>query len=464
MLKKIAILFFGLHMLCGILRADDFGEMFKERAKCVVTVTYIVEEEEYRQRYVTTGLIADESGLIVLPASEIPEYTRLSSLKDFRVFIFEGDEDGYPAEYLGSESMSMAHFLKLKNGLTELMTPYTKFEKGKPELGEELWGVGISQFLSNYEPYLIKSYVSDIGRRPRWMAGFGGAVTTLGGPVFNNKGQFVAWGQSEYMQGYQFDTGRGGRNQLTLISPTQTAIALFPEELEDILKNIPKDPSGDPRGWLGVVDVNILKRDVAKLMGLENKPAFVVSDVIKKTGAEAAGIKKGDIIVGVDGKDIERLRSERDSLLNFLWQIAKKKPGDKVTLNIMRGSEAPKDYEVTMGEQPKTFRKSEFKYFKRLGFSVREYLMDDAVARRKLDNDLNGAVVQFVRDNSPASSALPTPLAAGDLIKEINSEPVKTYAEAVEKLSKINDDESAKELVILSEDARETKVIRIKLD
>ena len=90
--------------------------------------------------------------------------------------------------------------------------------------------------------------------------------------------------------------------------------------------------------------------------------------------------------------------------------------------------------------------------------------MDDAVARRKLDNDLNGAVVQFVRDNSPASSALPTPLAAGDLIKEINSEPVKTYAEAVEKLSKINDDESAKELVILSEDARETKVIRIKLD
>ena len=128
MLKKIAILFFGLHMLCGILRADDFGEMFKERAKCVVTVTYIVEEEEYRQRYVTTGLIADESGLIVLPATEIPEYTRLSSLKDFRVFIFEGDEDGYPAEYLGSESMSMAHFLKLKKDDVKLSVIYSRYK------------------------------------------------------------------------------------------------------------------------------------------------------------------------------------------------------------------------------------------------------------------------------------------------------------------------------------------------
>ena len=222
-----------------------------------------------------------------------------------------------------------------------------------------------------------------------------------------------------------------------------------------------------------------LRGDKASVQVYEETSGLGVGDKVVSTGSplsvELAPGLIGSIFDGIQrplDKIVEQYgdRITRGIKISSIdrekkWRFnAIKKPGDKVTLNIMRGSEAPKDYEVTMGEQPKTFRKSEFKYFKRLGFSVREYLMDDAVARRKLDNDLNGAVVQFVRDNSPASSALPTPLAAGDLIKEINSEPVKTYAEAVEKLSKINDDESAKELVILSEDARETKVIRIKLD
>lgn len=42
--------------------------------------------------------------------------------------------------------------------------------------------------------------------------------------------------------------------------------------------------------------------------------------------------------------------------------------------------------------------------------------------------------------------------------------PVKSYAHAVEILSKINSDESARDLVILSEDYKETKLLRIKLD
>ena len=42
--------------------------------------------------------------------------------------------------------------------------------------------------------------------------------------------------------------------------------------------------------------------------------------------------------------------------------------------------------------------------------------------------------------------------------------PIKSYKQAVEILSKINSDNSVKEMVILSEDYKETKLLRIKLD
>ena len=66
--------------------------------------------------------------------------------------------------------------------------------------------------------------------------------------------------------------------------------------------------------------------------------------------------------------------------------------------------------------------------------------------------------------SSPASSAQPNGLGQSEIIREINSVPVKSYRQAVEILSKINSDESAKDLVILSEDYKETKLLRIKLD
>ena len=113
---------------------------------------------------------------------------------------------------------------------------------------------------------------------------------------------------------------------------------------------------------------------------------------------------------------------------------------------------------------PLEFRESRYAYFKRLGFSVREFVIDDALARKMQKPAMDAPVVQFVKPNSPASSAQPNGLGQSEIIREINSVPVKSYRQAVEILSKINSDESAKDLVILSEDYKETKLLRIKLD
>ena len=215
---------------------------------------------------------------------------------------------------------------------------------------------------------------------------------------------------------------------------------------------------------MGLIDLQILKSDVAKYLGLEKKSAFVVSEIVKDSPAEKSGIKKGDIITGYNGKPIERLRNDSATLSNFWLSLAKSKPGDRIKLEIISGNSAPRELEVVLDQSPKTFRQSKFKYFKRLGFSVREFLLDDSIARKTFRRGDDMAVVQFVKPNSPASSAVPAALRQEDLIKEINSIPVKSYAHAVELLEKLESDKSAKEVVILAEDFSETKVIRVKLD
>lgn len=85
-------------------------------------------------------------------------------------------------------------------------------------------------------------------------------------------------------------------------------------------------------------------------------------------------------------------------------------------------------------------------------------------ARKNFSADLDAAVVKYVKPNSPAASAMPSALAAGDLIKEVNSKPVKSYQNAVDEISKFADGGKTGEIVILAEDLKETKVVRIKLD
>ena len=62
--------------LCAFLcligaRAADFPALFKERVKCVVAVEFFIESELDRRPSVTTALVADTNGTLVLPPSAI---------------------------------------------------------------------------------------------------------------------------------------------------------------------------------------------------------------------------------------------------------------------------------------------------------------------------------------------------------------------------------------------------------
>ena len=58
------------------------------------------------------------------------------------------------------------------------------------------------------------------------------------------------------------------------------------------------------RGWLGVM-IQDITPELAKSFGLKSDRGVLISDVVKGSPAEKAGLLRGDVILRFDGKEIE---------------------------------------------------------------------------------------------------------------------------------------------------------------
>lgn len=75
------------------------------------------------------------------------------------------------------------------------------------------------------------------------------------------------------------------------------------------------------------------------------KPGAKVTQVLPKTGAAKAGLKKGDIVLSIDGEEVKNAFTLR-------FEIGRRRAGDKVRLKVQRGGETF-DIEAELGARPK---------------------------------------------------------------------------------------------------------------
>jgi S1-C subfamily serine protease len=95
---------------------------------------------------------------------------------------------------------------------------------------------------------------------------------------------------------------------------------------------------------LGIAGIDVTP-EVAEEFGLEASRGAVVDSVQEGTGADEAGMRSGDIIVGIDGEPLA-------TMSELVAEVRRRAPGDVLTLTIIRDGEEL-DVEVTLGERPR---------------------------------------------------------------------------------------------------------------
>jgi serine protease Do len=237
-----------------------------------------------------------------------------------------------------------------------------------------------------------------------------------GGPLFNLRGEVV---------GINTAIVQGGQG-IGFATPIQLA--------KSILSQL-KEKGKVTRGQLGVF-IQPLTPDLAENLGVRGKQGALVADVTKDGPAEKAGIRSGDLITSYDGREV---REEHE----LPAMVAATKPGTKVTVKVFReGKEL--SFPVTIGEleAEAVARGAESEATKGVGLTVQEITPDIA---RKLDvGNLKGVLVSSVEDNSPADNA---GFQQGDIIRQVNGQPVPNVAEFAKLMKKHKGDKTIRFLV-----------------
>jgi serine protease Do len=163
---------------------------------------------------------------------------------------------------------------------------------------------------------------------------------------------------------------------------------------------------------------------IARVYG--NGSGITIADVTAGSPAEQAGLKYGDTIVSVDGKDVKT----GDELVE---DIASRKPGTKIPLGFIRNgkkqettvtvADRAKLFATRLGDEDENGDDSAPKPSK-LGLTVRMITPEMA---DKLEIPAGKGVI--VQDVKPGSFADDVELARGDVILEINKQPVNNEQE-----------------------------------
>jgi Do/DeqQ family serine protease len=177
------------------------------------------------------------------------------------------------------------------------------------------------------------------------------------------------------------------------------------------------------RGMIGV-NIQNVTADMAQSLGLHEVRGAIVSSVQPGGPAANAGVRRGDVIVAFNGTPV----ADMNALRNL---VARTQPGTPVTFTVIRdGREL--QLHATLAELPAEKSKGDdgdaaasagANDGGRLGVAV-EPLTPELASRMKLSGgDAHGLVVTSVNPDGPAADA---GIQKGDVIQEVNRQPVNT--------------------------------------
>ncbi len=218
------------------------------------------------------------------------------------------------------------------------------------------------------------------------------------------------------------------------------------------------------RGWLGVRIQNV-DDAIAETLNLGSIRGALVAGVDDKGPSKPAGIKAGDVIVKFDGKPIKESR-------DLPKLVAATPVGKDVELVIVRGGkeqsktvklgrledgekvaarDAGKDKPESGGGASQTT----------LGLELSR-LTDELRARYQIKDSVKGGVL--ITSVDPNSSAAEKRLQAGEILLEVNQEPVSDPADAVKKIKALKESGKKTALLIVANGQVDAHFVALPVD
>ena len=335
----------------------------------------------------------------------------------------EGDDNDYKAELVGADPGTDLALIKISSDHKLPMVPLG--DSDTLRVGEWVIAVGNPYY---YEHTVTVGVVSAKGRKLGDLSkdpsldefiqtdaaiNFGNS----GGPLLNVNGEVIGVNSaiSSVGQGIGFAV------------PINTAKAILAQL---------KATGHVQRGYLGIRLRNV-NTDLKEAFNLRDTKGALVEDVEKGLPGDRAGLRPGDVIVGVDGKNIATM----DELVKI---ISSREPGSRVKLSVLREGRPvvvtarleDRGHYVNAKRAPQEDQENEDNQQggeRRLGITV-DSLDQDARRQLDIDESIRGVVVTEV---SQASEAYEQGFVRGQVITAINQVPVTSLSEYRKEMAKI---------------------------
>lgn len=246
-----------------------------------------------------------------------------------------------------------------------------------------------------------------------------------GGALINSRGELIGMNTAILSGGSSAFGGEGGNIGIGFAVPSNMAKSVA----DQLMKG-----GKVTRGYMGVTLANITPES-APLFGLKDSKGASVGDVTAGAPGAKAGLQSGDVITGIDGKQV----TGSDDLT---MAVVAHQPGDTVTLDVVRNNN-PMKVKVTLGQRPSgTDWDSQGKKggnddedkdegngpngaVTSRGISV-ETLTADTAQQIGAAPGVKGVVITDIDQGSVAGDA---PLGRGVIITAINRKPVTSAAD-----------------------------------
>jgi serine protease Do len=188
---------------------------------------------------------------------------------------------------------------------------------------------------------------------------------------------------------------------------------------------------------VGITDVT---PENSKFFDLKDANGAVISEVQPDSPGAHAGLKVGDVIVGLDGKkvsDAGQLQAE----------VSSKRPGSRVTLDVLRDGKSvnvPVTLEELGGKDKKEELNASAENGKpRWGIGIAD-LTSDVRDQLQAPANLKGAVIERIQPGSPADEA---GLQPGQIIQSVNRQQTQSAADVQKALASVPKGQDAMVLV-----------------